>query len=141
MTVFELKIKFWQFWKRYILNAFKHEREGFPIGRVMHSNIDFKKHNINYLDYVEGVLIDEGWQPNYFSFADLGQVTSMRKMFRDSDGYWWQDHVRIHYDGEVRGHRELSYEECAITHIKGSTAEELPFMVRETLMVALNYSL
>lgn len=115
MILFELKVKFWQVWKKYILNSFKNEREPFHIGWTPLKDID----------EIEERLINIGYQPNYFSFGDQGQITSMRKMFVDND-IWWQWHVRIHEDGEIRGHEELSYEEDAIRHKNGDIVNQIP---------------
>jgi len=130
---FILKIKLWQLWKKYVLNAFKSEREGWHIGTIPILTMP-KSYT---LDYIEGALIDDDWQPNYFSFSDEGQITSMRKMFRDNEGYWWQDHIRVHDNGEVRGHREVTYEEDALSHLKGQGAIELPPTEQERIMQIL----
>jgi len=136
---FTLKIKFFQLWKKYVLNAFKHEREGWHIGKLTAAIRESNEHlylTIT-LDEIEGRLIDDDWQPNYFSFSDEGQITSMRKMFRDNEGYWWQDHIRVHDDGEVRGHREVSYEEDALGHLQGTKAIELPPSEQKRIMQIL----
>lgn len=132
---FTIKIKLWQLWKKYVLNAFKSEREGWHIGFLPESYYLYS--DIEFIDEIEGRLIDDDWQPNYFSFSDEGQITSMRKMFRDNEGYWWQDHIRVHNDGEVRGHREVSYEEDALGHLKGIGAIELPPSEQERIMQIL----
>jgi len=136
--LFETKIKMWQLWKRYVLNAFKSEREEYHLG-WMHldrteSDLKWMPTEQNIID-VEAKLINIGFQPNYFSFGDKGQVTSMRRMYVDVDGYWRQHHIRIHEDGEVRGHDELSYEESAIDHVKGNGAVEIP--VKEHMKILL----
>jgi len=126
--IFEFKVKMWQFWKKYVLNAFKSEREAYHIGYL---KLDNNETNLAWfpseenIETVESKLIKIGYQPNYFSFGDEGQVTSMRRMYIDSDGYWRQEHIRVHKDGEIRGHDELSYEESAIEHVKGEGAKEI----------------
>jgi hypothetical protein len=126
--IFEFKVKMWQLWKKYILNLFKSEREAYHIGYL---KLDSYETNLAWfpseenIEAVESALLDLGYQPNYFSFADEGQVTSMRKMYRDEKGYWRQTHIRVHEDGEIRGHDELSYEESAIAHVKGEGAKEI----------------
>jgi len=112
---FETKVKMWQLWKKYVLNAFKSGRESYPLGWV----------KVTTVDEIESKLLNIGFQPNYFSFGDEGQITSMRRMYVDNDGYWRQEHVRVHQDGEVRGHDELSYEESAIGHVKGEEVKEI----------------
>ncbi len=126
------KVKFWQLWKRYILNAFKHERENFHVGTCRYLDTDT----------IEEILITNGWQPNYFSFADEGQVTSMRKMFIDDEtGTWRQYHIRVHTDGEIRGHTEYAYEEDAIGHLEASWEAELPGEIREEVLEAIGVSI
>jgi len=128
MILFETKVKFWQMWKKYVLNAFKSEREEYHIGYVRlnpdETDLSWTPTEEN-IEKVETALLGIDYQPNYFSFADKGQVTSMRQMYVDTDGYWRQIHIRVHEDGEIRGHDELSYEDSAIDHVKGVGAQEI----------------
>lgn len=103
------EIRLWYLWKKYILRWFGNEREPYLIGYI---NIDLSR--------VEDTLIELGYQPNYFSFDDDGQFTSMRIIYIE-DGKWRQKHVRAFKDGELRGHDELSYEEDANGHLHGDT--------------------
>ncbi len=111
----------WQLWKKYVLNAFKNGRESYNLGYTMRTSID-RQIDINIY---EAKLISLGYQPNYFSFADEGQITSMRKMYVDPQGFWRQIHVRVHSDGEIRGHDELCYEESVIDHVNGVDGKEI----------------
>jgi hypothetical protein len=113
--LFGIKIKMWNLWKKYVLNMFTHDREEFHIGYT--TTTDYTKQE--NIDKIEAALIGLGYQPNYFSFQDKEQITSMRKMYIDTDGFWRQKHVRVHSDSEIRGHDELCYEESAIDHVNG----------------------
>ena len=109
-----MKIKFFYYWKKYILSLFTSEREPWHIGYTKLT-----------LDEVEERLIRIGYQPNYFSFQDSGQLTSMRVMYINDASEWWQKHIRFFDDGEVRGHDELSYEEDALAHKNGVGAKPI----------------
>jgi len=128
MAIFEIKIKMWQLWKKYILGAFGNEKEPYHIGYCSLSEDETgliwfsSEENI---EKVETALIGFGFQPNYFSFGDLDQITSMRKMYIDPEGFWRQTHIRVHKDGEIRGHDELCYEESAIEHVNGVDCREI----------------
>lgn len=138
--IFEFKVKMWQFWKKYVLGAFKNEREAYHIGWVSlnpeETNLVWTPTEENIMK-VETQLIGIGYQPNYFSFADEGQITSMRRMYIDVNGYWRQIHIRVHEDGEIRGHDELSYEESAIEHVKGEGAKEITQSTRTNVLAIL----
>lgn len=125
---FIFKVKFWQLWKQYVLNRFSNGREDYPIGSTP----------LRDIDDIEGRLLNLGYQPNYFSYGDQGQITSMRRMYVGADNIWWQWHVRVHEDGEIRGHVELSYEEDAIRHRNGDIVLEIPQKGRDTIIAALN---
>lgn len=141
MTLFETKVKMWQLWKKYILNMFKSEREEYHIGWVtlnsQETNIEWKPTDKN-VEEVEKRLIDIGYQPNYFSFGDEGQITSMRKMFIYNT-LWLQWHVRIHKDGEIRGHEEFSYEEDAVRHKNGDYVIRIPKEERDIIINKLSF--
>jgi len=124
---FEFKVKFWQEWKKYVLNAFTHDREPYHIGWT----------NLTDVEDIETRLIMIGYQPNYFSFGDEGQVTSMRKMYIDEDGYWRQLHIRVHKDGEIRGHDELSYEESATEHVNGVDLRQVFYHTKVSVIDSL----
>ncbi len=114
-----LKIKLWILWKRYILSLFKHDMEPYFIG---YTHLK--------LDDIENTLINMGYQPDYFSFDNKGQITSMRKIYITSLGVWRQKHIRAFEDGTITGHDELTFEEDAEAHLRGDTmhsidAEEL----------------
>jgi hypothetical protein len=130
MSLFEYKIKMWQLWKKYVLNAFKNEREEYHIGYLHYSEGKSDLVCIpteELIETIESILIILGYQPNYFSFGDQGQVTSMRKMYVDPEGFWRQIHIRVHEDGEIRGHDELSYEESAIEHVNSTGARPIQY--------------
>lgn len=111
MMLFYQKVRFWQLWKKYILRAFANDREPFPVGNTL----------LRDVDEIDTRLIIVGYQPNYFSYGDRDQITSMRKMYIDSEGCWRQVHVRVFDDGEIRMHDELSYEEDAVSHLDAKT--------------------
>jgi hypothetical protein len=120
-------VKFWQEWKMYVLGLFTSAREPYHVGWLKTVNVDVIEEN----------LIRDGWQPNYFSFGDKGQVTSMRKMYISPEGYWKQYHTRVFIDGEICGHNELAYEENAIAHEQGIGTTELPQNIKDDILNVL----
>ena len=110
-----LKLKFWKLWQRYIIGIFGHERQKYLIGKT--------SLNIKDIDFIEEELVKIGFQPDYFSFNDYGQITSMRIIYIDGliDTSWRQVHVRVYEDSEVTVHDELTYEEDVDRHLKGDT--------------------
>ena len=68
------------------------------------------------------LLLDAGFQPNYFSLADEGELYNLRQLSFEK-GRLWQDHVRIFLD-EVRAHAEIAYDiglGDAFEHLEGTT--------------------
>lgn len=84
----------------------------------------------------ENRLIRNGYQYNYFSFHEKGQVTNMRKLFIVNEvdkKVIRQYHVRLFKDGEVRAHEEYAYEESMFKHVNGITIQPLPECELETI--------
>ena len=66
-----IKLRFWRLWEKYVIGLFKHEREPYYIGKTQ----------LDDVDTIESKLIGIGYQPDYFSFEDKGQKTSMRILY------------------------------------------------------------
>jgi hypothetical protein len=81
-------------------------------------------------------MISIGYQYNYFSFTERGQLTNMRKLYI-LNGEVRQKHIRLFDDGQVYAHDELAYEFDALGHVNGRTLREcLDFdksLIRATL--------
>ena len=86
--------------------------------------------NISNPHAIYKALIEIGFQPNYFAFHDKGELYNIRRLKYNSDNELWQEHVRIFPD-EIRGHWEITYEEDAVKHYKGTTVGILPKEVLE----------
>lgn len=129
-------------WQAVVIKAFQNEREPYLIG--------FTSLSVNNLDdrlseSIEDKLIEIGYQPNYFSYGDMGQVTSMRRLLSQIENnpiskyynqrIWKQYHIRVFDDHEVRGHYEIAYEEDAEDHVKGIESCPVP---DEELMKIIN---
>ena len=81
-------------------------------------------------------LINIGFQWNYWSYFEKGQVINVRRCYVE-DGIIRQEHVRIFEDGEVRAHDELAYEESAVGHLRGETVRNVKPSTQEELRRAL----
>lgn len=122
-----IKIKMWYLWKKYVLSAFKNEREPYHIGIMKASKS---------VDEIEAALIGLYYSPDYTSYGDNGQVTSMRKLYV-ADGIWRQDHVRVFNNGEIKGHNELAPEEDAYAHIEGISTREIDVSEKVLILAKL----
>ena len=58
-------------------------------------------------------LESEGFHNHFFAWHDPGQILSLRKQ----TGFEWQYHLRIFFDGEIRGHFEHTPEADPIEHM------------------------
>jgi len=103
-----MKIRFWNIWKSLVL--LPHSREPFYISKIK----DFDPSTIRN---IEMKLVMLGFQPNYFSYGCINQLTSMRRLYIKDDE-WRQYHIRIYRNGEIFGHDELSYEYCGFQHLQ-----------------------
>ena len=81
-------------------------------------------------------LIGLGFQWNYWSYHEAGEVINMRRCYV-LDGTIRQEHVRIFKDGVVRAHDELAYEEDAIGHLRGETVRDISDATKEELRASL----
>lgn len=68
------------------------------------------------VDQFEHTLIQIGYQYNYFSYTEKGQVSNMRRLYMEN-GVIRQIHIRLFNDGEVMMHDELAYEHDAMAHV------------------------
>jgi len=94
----------------------------------------------SYIQAFERKMIGIGYQYNYFSFTERGQVSNMRKLYI-LNGEVRQKHIRLFDDGHVHAHDELAYEFDAIGHVNGNTLRECldadKMLIRATLYGAL----
>lgn len=81
----------------------KKGRQNFLIGQLAEGCTvnDFKEH-----------LVKSGFEKNLLAWVDEGEVLSYRKL----ENFHWSYHVRLFYDGEVRGHYEKTTESHPIDH-------------------------
>jgi len=67
------------------------------------------------------LLIPLGYQYNYFSYTEPGQVLNIRKLVGVK-----QFHLRLYDDGAVHGHYELNYEFFPNGHLAGEMLTVIP---------------
>jgi hypothetical protein len=87
------------------------------------------------------ILIDSGFQPNYFSLADEGELYNLRSLSFREYGQLWQEHVRIFPD-EVRAHAEIAYDlglGDAVEHMKGTTVRPVHRYTLMTIQEAIEH--
>lgn len=84
--------------------ASHHGRQNFYLGKLKSNRIrtDLAAH-----------LRQLGFQRDYYAWIDEGEVLSLRKL--DQDKY--QYHLRLHNDGEVRGHYEYAPDRRPLKHL------------------------
>ena len=78
------------------------------------------------VDDFERILIEKGYQYNYFSYTEKGQISNMRKLYINIvNGIEEirQVHIRLFNDNNIYVHDELAYEHDAIGHIKAKTLQ------------------
>lgn len=78
------------------------------------------------IDEFEKRLIEKGYQYNYFSYTEKGQVSNMRKLYINivnGIDEIRQVHVRLFNNNNIYVHDELAYEHDAIGHIKAKTLQ------------------
>jgi len=66
-------------------------------------------------------LIGLGYQYNYLSYQEQGQVMNVRKLIGVK-----QIHLRLYKDGAVHGHYELNYEFYPKGHLHGEMLTVIP---------------
>lgn len=109
------------------------------IWRCLKSKIPFLcRERSDYLMHVtklsvnafEKRMIAYGFQYNYFSYTERGQVSNMRKLYIAGmdDSVIRQIHVRLFDDGYVHAHDELAYEYDALGHTNGLTLREVDYV-------------
>lgn len=91
----------------------------------------------------EKILIGMGYQYNYFSYTEHGQLSNMRKLYTSgiNDEVFRQVHIRLFDDGSVHAHDEFTYEYDAIGHINGVTLRELDYIDKMSIVDKLTESL
>lgn len=77
-------------------------------------------------------LIGIGYQYNYMSLQEKGQVMNVRRL----TGVM-QYHLRLFSDGEVRGHFELNYEFFPEGHLRGEDLVEIDATEKKMIRKAL----
>jgi hypothetical protein len=93
------------------LGILRHEgRQDFHIGHLAPGRRveDFLKH-----------LEQHQFGNNFVAWKDEGEAVSVRRLA----DFEWQYHLRIHQDGEVRGHYEYTPESHPILHLKEVSME------------------
>ena len=96
-----------------------------PFVNVPISKYYLGKTDLN-IDEFEKRLIEKGYQYNYFSYTEKGQVSNMRKLYINIvNGIEEirQVHIRLFNDNNIYVHDELAYEHDAIGHIKAKTLQ------------------
>lgn len=81
-------------------------------------------------------LIKLGYQLNYLSYLDEGEIVNLRKLYISAEPLYKirQFHIRYYNNGEIRAHDELSYEEDAIAHLDGISISEIPKEEKDLLI-------
>jgi len=96
-----------------------------PFVNVPISRYYLGKTNLN-IDEFEKILIEKGYQYNYFSYTEKGQVSNMMKLYINIvNGIEKirQVHVRLFNDNSIYVHDELAYEYDALGHVKAKTLQ------------------
>ena len=96
-----------------------------PFVNVPISKYYLGKTDLN-IDEFEKRLIEKGYQYNYFSYTEKGQVSNMRKLYINIVNRIEeirQVHIRLFNDNNIYVHDELAYEHDAIGHIKAKTLQ------------------
>jgi hypothetical protein len=75
-------------------------------------------------------MVGYGFQYNYFSYNERGQVSNMRKLYTVGmdDDIIRQIHIRLFDDGHVSAHDELAYEYDALGHMTRHTLREIDYV-------------
>ena len=74
-------------------------------------------------------LIGRGYGNHFIAWKDTGEVLGLRKV----ENFFYQYHIRLFEDGEVRGHYEYTPESYPIQHLKGIGQEDRTAEFRELL--------
>lgn len=77
-------------------------------------------------------LIEIGYQYNYLSMQEKGQVMNVRRLAGAM-----QYHLRLFSDGEVRGHYEYNYEFDPEAHLRGESLAEIDAAEKRRIKKAL----
>lgn len=78
------------------------------------------------VDDFEKILIEKGYQYNYFSYTEKGQISNMRKLYINIVSgieEIRQVHIRLFKNSSIYVHDELAYEYDALGHVKMKTLQ------------------
>ncbi len=123
------KIRFYYLWDNIVRKFFPYK------GRQDYMLMKIDPQTLSKEEFAKR-LISLGYQFNYFSYEDKGEIMNLRKLYISSDSTIRQYHIRYYTDGEIRAHDELSYEEDAIGHRDGVSMTEIP-IEEVTLIVSI----
>ncbi len=101
----------------------KPNRQPFYIGRAKHSP-----------EFIEAYFNDKGFENIKIAWLDDGEILSMRKI----EDKYYQHHVRLFNDGEIRGHFEMTPESHMIKHL--FSIDMVPSILLEKLVKELRYT-
>jgi len=90
-------------------------RSAYPVCTFDRTKMNFSK--------LHRELIEMGYQPNYATFHDVGEIFNMRYLYY-KDGVLRQEHIRV-FNDELRGHDEIAYEHDFWAHFHAETLCEL----------------
>jgi len=110
------KYRFWRIWRK-LKEILTRERERSPY------LLDFK-YGGSAQEFLRR-MTSIGYCYNYWSYDEKGQVANVRRCFLHNEEIW-QYHGRLYEDGELRFHREISYESDMEKHMAGETVARLP---------------
>jgi len=110
-------------------------KQKLPFGHTARSRYTIGK-TILSLHEFELELVKLGYQYNYFSYTEKGQISNMRKLYLDNNQIR-QTHIRLFKDYEVRMHDELAYEYDAIGHINAVSLKRLGIVEENRLVDVL----
>ena len=83
-------------------------------------------------------LCERGYIDNFLAYVDKGEKYNLRKFHFVMEGCFWQTHIRIFEDGEVRGHYEITPESDPRAHYSGVTMVMIKNKERIELMQAIS---
>ena len=115
---YSMLYKFWRFIGKLSVSKviYKNGRDLFLFLRLAsHSgrqkySIGFLKKRVNLRNHLERV----GYEDDYYAWVDDEEVLSMRKV----DKEYFQYHIRLFKDGEVRGHHEYLPDGFPLKHVR-----------------------
>ena len=79
-----------------------------------------------------------GYEDNFLSYLDADELFGIRKLHFKGVRMWYQTHIRIYKDGEIKGHYEIAPESNAQEHYAGTTLEYIQEKEQAELMDVVN---